>query len=154
MKKAGVSGIKLQTNVVSFWYIKGTMENPFKKINEVLWRLPAIKMVSIPHATWIWKWEFSFVSSGRPKTLSSGTYWAPTVCWTPCQLPPPCSVSEALLLVAFIEGGKLQLREVKKFPPGHTTSLRFKPGPSESDSHVLSTILHLGLLWPLPKSNV
>lgn len=58
----------------------------------------------------------------------------------------PAQFSEALLLVALIEGGKLQLREVKKFPPGHTTSLRFKPGPSESDSHVLSTILHLGLL--------
>lgn len=49
------------------------------------------------------------------------------------------------LLVAFIEGGKLQLKEVKELPPRHTTSVRFKPGPSESDPHVLSTLLHLGL---------
>ena len=50
-------------------------------------------MGSVPHAMWIWKREFRFASSGRPKTLSLLLHLLSTNC-------VPDTMSTALTLLS------------------------------------------------------
>lgn len=95
------------------------------------------------------KREFSFASSGRPKTLSPPALTEHQLCApdTMSAAHTLLQFSEALLLVAFIEGGKLQLKEVKELPPRHTTSVRFKPGPSQVTVHMYFPLYYT---WVFP----
>lgn len=96
-------------------------------------------MGSVPHAMDLER-EFSFASSGRSKTLSllSALIEHQLCAVTPCQLPTPVQFSEALLLVAFIGEENCSSKRLWNFPTPHHY-VRFKPGPFESDPHVLST---------------